>query len=373
MKLDKIKVYTIEFVLLLILALTLFVSKMNSKIILACLLTAMTIITSILLKKRNVGSVYAKNVNIVLIIFAVIYLMGFYIMGIYFGFARQVITFSVNTLVKYIIPITITIIASEMLRSILLAQNVKLTKVFTFIIMVIIDLLIYTNLYSVDKYDEIIELVGFTFFASVACNLLYNYVATKYGFMGNIIYRLITILYAYIIPIVPNVFVFFRSILRMIYPYVVYRVIDYTFKKDERVVAYESKRKSVFGNIILGFIIAAVAMIISCQFKYGLLIIGSGSMTGTINKGDGVFFEKYDGSKKLEVGDIIIFNQDSIQVVHRIIEIKHVNGQTRYITKGDANQKTDAGYRIESDIYATTKFRIPYIGFPTIWLRDILS
>jgi len=372
-KQDKIKVYAIEFVLLLILSFTLFVSKIYSKIILSCLLTACTVVTSMLLKKRGTGSVYAKNVNIVLIIFAAIYLMGFYLMGLYFGFYRPLITFSVNTLIRHIIPTAIIIISSEMLRNILLAQNAKLTKVFTFIIMVIIDLMIYANIYNIDGYDEIIEAIGFAFFASIACNLLYNYVATKYGFMGNVIYRLITVLYAYIIPIIPNVYVFFRSILRMVYPYVIYRVLEYTFKKDERVVAFESRRNSVIGNVILGGIIAAVAMIISCQFTYGILIIGSGSMTGTINKGDGVVFEKYDSREPIEVGQIIIFNYDNIQIVHRVIDIKEVNGEVRYFTKGDANQKADDWYITTSDIYATTMFRIPYMGFPTIWLRDILK
>jgi len=372
-KLDKIKVYTIEIILLIILSFTLFVSNTYSKIILACLLTMCTVTTSILLKKRNLQSVYSKKINLMLLIFAIIYLLGFYAMGLYFGFYRPLITFSYDTIIQYIIPITIIIISSEMLRNILIAQNVKLTKVITFIIMVIIDLLIYSNINHIDGYDEIIEMIGFIFFASVACNLLYNYISVRYGVIGNIIYRLITVLYAYIIPVIPDLFIFFRSILRMVYPYIIYQILEYTFAKENEAVAYEDKRKATISKIIFASILAAIVMIVSCQFRYGLLVIGSGSMTGTINMGDAIFFEKYQENEVIELGQIIIFNKENIHVVHRVIDIKTVNGETRYITKGDANEQIDEGYITTKDIYGTTKFRIPYIGYGTIWMRDILG
>lgn len=372
MKLDKIKVYTIEFILLAILSFTLFVSKIYSRIILACLLALCTVATSILLKKRNVESVYAKRVNVVLVIFAAIYLIAFYLMGLYFGYYRPIIRFGYETIIKYIIPIAIIIISSEMLRGILLAQNVKHTKAITFIIMVIIDLMIYSNIHTIDGYDEIIEVIGFTLFASLACNLLYNYVSVRYGMMGNIIYRLITVLYVYIIPVIPNVFIFFRSILRMVYPYIIYQVLEYAFGRNNKAVAYEDKRRGIIIKIIVGVVIAVIVMIISCQFQYGALVIGSGSMTGTINVGDAVLFEKYDG-QPIEVGQVIIFTKDDIKVVHRVVDIKNVNGETRYITKGDANQFNDEGYITDSAIYGITKFKIPYIGYPSIWMRDILA
>ncbi len=372
MKPDKIKVYTLEFILLAILSFTLFVSKIYSRIILACLLTVCTVLTSSLLKKRNIVSVYAKKVNIMITFFAIIYLAGFYLMGLHFGYYRPAITFGYTTLIEHIIPIAIIILSSEMLRNILLAQNTKLTKPITYILMVIIDLLIYANIYSADTYTEIIEVIGFALFASLSCNLLYNYISIRFGVIGNIIFRLITILYAYIIPLIPNVYVFFRSILRMIYPYIMYLVIEYAFSKERKAVAFETKRNKVIANTIVLIIIAIMVMLISCQFKFGILVIGTGSMTGTINVGDAILYEKYDG-EKIEVGDVIIFVQKEVQVVHRVVEIKNVNGEKRYITKGDANQDRDEGYIIENDIFGTTKLRIPYIGYPTVWIRDILS
>ena len=114
-------------------------------------------------------------------------------------------------------------------------------------------------------------------------------------------------------------------------------------------------------------------MLISCQFKYGILVIGSGSMTGAINKGDAIFFVQYDSKEKIEIGQVIIFNREGMQIVHRVVDIKNINGETRYTTKGDANQENDDGYITNEDITGICKFRIAYIGYPTIWIRDMFS
>lgn len=372
MRPDKKKVYILEILLLAILLFTLLVSKIYSRIILACLLTGCAVATSIFLKKRNLQTRNSKKVNILMTVFAVIYLVVFYLMGLYFGYYKPVRTFSYKILIQYIIPLAMIIVSSEMMRSILLAQKAKFTKVLTFFVMVIIDLLIYNNIYGIETYDEIVEMVGFTFFASVSCNLLYNYVSVRYGFVGNIIFRLITILYAYIIPIIPNVYIFFRAILRMVYPYIIYHVLEYAFGGQRKAVSRKSKRKGFIGKAILIIVIALGAMLISCQFNYGMLIIGTGSMIDTINPGDAIIFEKYNG-QFIEEGDIVIFVKQDIKIVHRVVEKKVVNGETRYITKGDANQNNDEGYITNANIYGISKCRIAYIGCPTLWLRDILS
>jgi len=373
LKADKIKVYLLEFILLAILSFALFVSNAYSRIILAGLLLICSIAIWFLIKKRKVESVDSKKVTTILIIFAIIYLIAFYAMGLYFGYYRATFTFSTRTLTNYIIPTAIIIITSEIIRNILLAQNTKFSQTITLIAMVLVDLVIYTNIYNTDTFEEIIEVVGFTLFASIACNLLYNYISNRYGIKGNIIYRLITVLYVYIIPYIPNVYVFFRSILRMVYPYIIYQVLEYTFAKNNMIVALEDKRKNIISKVVLGFMTLVIAMLISCQFQYGILVIGSGSMTGAINKGDAIFFEQYDENEEIEIGQVIIFNKDNKKIVHRVVEIKNVNGETRYTTKGDANQENDDGYITDEDITGICKFRIAYIGYPTIWVRDIFS
>ena len=241
--------------------------------------------------------------------------------------------------------------------------------------MVLIDLIIYTDIYSkINTYDKFVEVIGFTLFASIACNLLYNYNSSRYGMTGNIVYRLITVLYVYIIPYIPNVYIFFRSILRMLYPYIIYQVLEYTFAQNNMIVAFEDKKKSIISKIILAVITIILAMLISCQFKYGILVVGSGSMTGSINKGDAIFYERYDKQKyEIEVGQVIVFTQNNRKIVHRVVDKRIVNSEAQYTTKGDANQKEDNGYITDKDIFGVCKFKMVYVGYPSIWIRDIFS
>ena len=239
--------------------------------------------------------------------------------------------------------------------------------------MVLIDLVIYANVYEINNFDTFIEIVGFTLFASISCNLLYNYISSRYGAMPIIIYRLITVLYVYFIPYIPDVYMFFRSILRTIYPYIIYQLLEYTYATKKVSVAYTDKKKAIIGRLFVIIFVACIAMLVSCEFKYGILIIGSGSMTGTINKGDAIVFEKYDGQEELEAGQVIVFSDGKLQIVHRIIDVKLVNGITRYITKGDANVEKDPGYITKENIVALYKFRIIYMGYPSLWLRDIFA
>ena len=47
--------------------------------------------------------------------------------------------------------------------------------------------------------------------------------------------------------------------------------------------------------------------------------------------------------------------------------------ETRYYTKGDANQKQDDGYRTSKDVIGQVKFKIPYIGYLTLWVNNLIG
>lgn len=372
MKIDKVKIYLLEIILFIFLLFALFESNIITKTSLAIILFIHMFLCIFLLKKRKALPLYHKQVSIVMIAFSILYLAGFYLMGLYFGYYDATVKLSLWSLYKYIIPLTVIIISSEVIRNILLSQKGKLIKFLAFIIMVLIDLIIYTGVYDLNNLEDFLTVVGFILFASVACNLLYNYVSSNFGYKGIIIYRLVTILYVYFIPFVPNVYIFFKSVIRMIYPYIIYLVLDYTYAKRTFTTDYVDHRKKIVNTSSLVVFATLVSMLVSCQFRYGIIVIGSGSMTGTIDKGDATFFEKYE-NQDIKEGMVIIFNKNNIRIIHRIIEIQRINGETRYYTKGDANVQADEGYITDKDIVGITLFKIKYIGYPSIWVRDLFT
>lgn len=367
---DKIKVYFLEILLFIILFFALFVQNIFTRVILSIFLIIYMFFTVYGLKKRKTLSIYNKQVIILMLAFAFIYVVGFYLMGIYFGYYSSTIKLSLWSLFKYIIPYTIIIICSEIIRYVFLSQKIKGSQVLAFVDMVLIDLIVYSGVYDITTLDKLLVVVGFVFFASVACNLLYNYISTRFGYKAIIIYRLITVLYVYFIPFTPDVYIFFRSILRMIYPYLIYVVLEYSYAKNNKFNSYLNKKRNVIGTAFLLLVVVVVTALVSCQFRYGLLVIGSGSMTGTINKGDAVLFESYD-IQDIKEGQIIIFEKENMKVVHRVIDIKKINGEIRYFTKGDANQLSDDWYVLKDEIIGVYICRVAYIGYPTLWLRDI--
>ena len=372
MKKDKLRLYSIEIVLLIVLCLAFFVPNIFDKKILAVFLTLMAIITKLLIQKKKAISFNSKQVTWLMVGFAIIYLITFYLMGIYFGYYKSPTVFGFKTIYNFILPFTMIIIASEFIRKTLVIQKGKTSRVLLTISMILVDLVVYIGVYDVLKLNDMLTVVGFILFASIACNLLYNYVTYRYGSKGVIIYRLITVLYAYLLPYIPDIYIFFRSFLRMLYPYIIYLVLEYTYSKSNYAVAYKDKKKYIISTSILVVVMSLLIALISCKFTYGILVIGSGSMTGAIDKGDAVIFRAYH-DQQLKKDEIIIFNRDNIKTVHRIVNIENINGEIRYYTKGDANNNIDSGYVVSKDIIGTTMFKIKYIGFPTLWLRDIFN
>ena len=103
--------------------------------------------------------------------------------------------------------------------------------------------------------------------------------------------------------------------------------------------------------------------------EYRLFVVQSGSMEPTIKTGSLVIVKPESQYIK---GDIITFKvqpqadikNPNLLISHRIVDIKGVNGQTFFITKGDANNTPDMELRPEGNVLGKVIFSIPYLGYP---------
>ena len=235
MKTDKVKSYVLELVLIPILLLAFLIPTSYARWGIAILLTTYAIICHKLLKRKKIKSHYKDQVKIIMIVLALMYLGIYYATGLYFDLVNSKILFSLNTLIRIISPLTIIIVATETIRETFLCQDltipikskkINLSPFITFISMVIIDLLIYNGSYDIKNLEDLLTIVGYVLFASLSSNLLFNYVSIRYDKRGIIIYRLIITLFPYIIPVVPQIYTFFESFLKMLYPYIMYVIIE---------------------------------------------------------------------------------------------------------------------------------------------------
>ena len=121
--------------------------------------------------------------------------------------------------------------------------------------------------------------------------------------------------------------------------------------------------------VILVFYILTnqIARMNKTQPIVGLYTIVSPSMEPTINVYDVILEFKVEEEKDLEIGDIITFYSDVLDtggytVTHRIKDIKEIDGEKCYITKGDNNQSEDDGCTTFDDIVGKVEYVIPKLG-----------
>ncbi|MBS6955306.1 MAG: signal peptidase I [Enterocloster asparagiformis] len=94
---------------------------------------------------------------------------------------------------------------------------------------------------------------------------------------------------------------------------------------------------------------------------YKPFIVLSGSMEPNIMTGDMVFVKETDPDS-LKVGDVIAYKSGSAVVTHRIVDVTSENGETRYITQGDANNAPDQTSVKPADVEGIYQRRVAGAG-----------
>ena len=371
----KLKIYAIPAFMLVTLLPVLFVPSTYCRAVAAVILAAFAGVTSVLLKKRSVPSVNHRQVMGLLAVIAVVYLVLTYLAGTSLGFYQNWPALSWLTFLRHILPAMVIICATELLRSVLLAQEVKGLSVVVFLICILADLLLGQGLSMMGNLIYFLDMVGLTLFPSLTSNLLYHHIARRYGALPNIVYRLLLSVTVSFLPIVPAIPDVVNAFLLMLLPLAVWVFIDLLYEKK---VKYATRRPSKWSYVGLGAILACmvtVVMVISGQFRYSLLVIATPSMTGELNVGDAILYEAYDASEDIiREQDVVVFSKDDrTLIVHRVVDIENINGELRYITKGDANEEADSGYVTEDQLRGIVLCKVPHIGHPSLWLRDLFS
>lgn len=374
MKSEKIRLIILQISLLIFLLFAIIYNNVISKKILAIVLLVFMVIFVKFIKNDKLKATNSKQILILLTAFGASYIAIIYIIGIFTGFYVSTVKLSLWSVINYIIPYIVIIISTEIIRKRTLLKENKFSNILILIITIIIDVIIKSNINGLEKINDYFVLLSFIIFSSVANNLLFNYIILKYrNAKATIAYRMITTLYAYIIPIMPDIYIFFESVIQIIVPYIIYNILEKIYNRKVEVITTSKKRKNLILSILILIIVTFIVMLISCKFTYGALVIGSGSMTGTINKGDIIIYERYNPNKEIEKGEIIVFKKDDIKIVHRVVDIKKTGANIRYYTKGDANPNEDEGYREKDQIIGKVKFKIKYIGYLTLFVNDMLN
>lgn len=372
MNTDKKALYYISSISLAALLSVLFLpGEYSGRITAAILLLPITVLSYLLIKKRRILSLHKNAILLIMSLASALILAILYISGLRFGFVKNPYA-RLTFLPTHVFPITAIIVLIELYRHKICAVENKPAAILCYLSAVVSDVLVFGNVYSVTSFNKFMELVGMILLPSVTANLLYHYLTVRYGPLPNIVYRAVTTLYVYIIPVKPDISESLIAFSGLLIPLAIYLFIDVLYEKKRRYALVKKSKLSTVLTVITVAIMAFVVMLVSNQFTYGTLVIATDSMTGELNKADAIIFEKYD-DQTIVKGQVIAFEKNDSVIVHRVVDIEHINGRTRYYTKGDANNTVDSGFITKGDVMGLVRFKIPYIGYPTLWLRSLFD
>ena len=338
----------------------------------AAVLIPVAVISRLFIKKRAIPSMHQREILLISSVCGAVFVTLYFLTGLEFGFYKNPYTINFTNFLSFIVPISVIVVSTEIFRNTIRAQEDKHADIIAYICCVLAEALIYGNVHHIVTFNRFMDLVGLTLFPAVIANLLYGYLTKRYGMYPNIVYRLIISLYIYIIPIVPQMADSLFALYSIAFPIFVFLFIDTLYEKKLRYALVKKSKLAVPLTVAAAAIIIGFVMLVSNQFRFGTLVIATPSMTGELNRGDAAIFERYDDQTIVE-GQVIVFEENDVMIVHRVADIKIINGITQYYTKGDANDVLDEGFRVDSDIVGLVNFKVPYVGYPTLLLRSLFK
>jgi len=369
---DKKILYTVSLLILAALLVVFFADLGSSRIATACILLLLTAVTLIAVKKRSSLSINKKEVLLLSTIIGVIYVALVQMTGIVFGYYQNPYMVKTQEIFTVLLPIVVIIVGSELIRCVLLAQKNSFVSILAYLSCVIAETLAYSNLVGIKNFNIFMNFFGMTLFPAICANIYYHYAAKRYGAWPNVAFRLITTLYIYLMPQNTAMADALLACTKMILPIVMLALVSAMYEKKNKKAVRHGKVFSAIVTVMSVTFVVSVAMLISCQFRFGALVIATDSMTGEINRGDMILYERYE-DQVIREGQIIVFTENRSKIIHRVIKVENIGGTTRYYTKGDANEDPDSGYRTDADIVGVTDVKISYVGYPTLWLQELLK
>ncbi|MBQ2772712.1 MAG: signal peptidase I [Clostridia bacterium] len=330
--------------------------------------------TCLLVRKRKAPSINRKTVLLLTVVFILLYFTFFYLSGLGFGFVKRTVPFNLSILTSRVLPSTIIIVASEIIRRVLLSQERRGISVLAFTVCLLSELALAGGFGNIIGFSAFMDIMGLTFFPAISAGVLLHFLSARHGMAPAIAYRFLIAFIPLLVPISPAVPNALLSFVNLLLPLLLLLFLRTLFEKRIKRTSISPHAKRLgYIAIVLGLVFATgLIALISCRFRYGTVVIATGSMTGELNIGDAIIYEKYVG-QTITQGDIIVFERDRSLVIHRVVEITHINDQTRYYTKGDANESRDTGYITSSNIVGITNFKISYIGYPSVWMHQIFE
>lgn len=373
------KILIVEIILLVCLLFNSFVFKIANMYVISGIMLPFLILMIVLNGFEKDNYRYKKDVLLNIIIFLLMYYFITYFLGLFSGFVKSSYSLSFINIIKNTFPVIVLILISELMRYVLFNKTKRNLPclIIGCLLFVMVDVNTMVHIYDVKTALGITKMICLVVFPSITKNIFLTYLTMKVGYKNGIIYRLITEISTYLLPIFPDFGEYINVLLKTVLPIAIMARLNNMFNyysvrkiKDSR---YNSRKLVLYSFIT--FALLTIVLLTSGLFTYQALTIGSGSMSPAIEKGDVIILKsmKNEEARKIKKGDVLVYNHDNKIIVHRVIK-KSNNGETiSFKTKGDYNNAKDSWIVKQEEVIGIVKFRIRWVGMPTVALNELLN
>jgi signal peptidase len=330
---------------------------------------------------------YVKSITLTSAAVAVAQIFILIDVGLFTGFGKSPVSFTPQSIALNIFYVASGLIGLEFSRAYLMKSLGRKRPLLTLGIVALLFTFIDTSItgfLNIFKHGDPLktaDYMGSVFLPKISENILASYLAFLGGPISSIAYRAPLEAFRWFVPVLPDLTWGFKALLGVVPPMMGFVYVNQAVTaRDLRRIGIKINARNLIGrrarserNSLLGWSTVSVTGILMVWFSSGLLgayptIPLSGSMRPALEVGDLAILVKTP-PKKIDVGDIIHFWREEEMVIHRVYEIR-TEGETLFITKGDANRAPDSDPILPSQIRGKLIYTIPKLGWASIYLKD---
>jgi signal peptidase I len=334
----------------------------------------------------NIRSKFDKNITLLATITAVTQIAILIFVAIFTSFGRNPLTS--GSLPLNILYFSSGLVGTELVRAQLVSTFPRHKR--------LIGMALVTALFTIVSFSPSLYLslegpagtakfLGLNLLPAISGSLLASYLALIGGPIASITYMGILQAFQWMSPILPTPDWTIQALISTVAPAVGFIIVNEGTKPftlfrhglmSQKEVAQRT-HKTKKQPIPFSWIAIALVALLLLWSNAGLLgfqpsIIASGSMQPNLNVGD-MAIVIASKPADIKIGDIIQYQGESEPIIHRVINKFQQQGQTYFITKGDANNAEDPKPVSESQIVGKAAFTIPKLGWASIWLKEAAS
>lgn len=314
-----------------------------------------------------------------IVIIVIIYCMVYFSLGLVFGYERSPYSHEVVAILKNLWTFISVIVFQEFTRYQLVKLSPKKIGYYALItaLFIIAEIDFWNFSSNFSNNVEFFKYMSQTIVPLIVTNCLFTYLSIMSANLPATIYRCLLMLMTILLPIFPALNWLIKTMMEIVLVIIASLYVNYVDIKSSRIMTRRQvKKESVVSYIPFVIVLVVLVCFISGTFKYQPIAVLSNSMLPTFARGDAVIMKKIDKKdlKKLKKGTILYYSKEGRLIVHRIVSVKHTDdGKVEATTKGDNNNANDPWVITEDDMIGTVSFMIPYIGYPSVWVNELLK